>query len=639
MKREKQFCPDKIGDYFRIEWLPLVLVTVSGLIYNIGLLAAPWFEGRLAQCLADILGGNAAASAMAMLVLAYILVTLLVQAARFIKRFYVRRFANNINRRMKGILYANLVRQSRAALEKEGAGELMTKAISDVDDCVEGMRKFTTEIFDTGVALVGYAVMLLVYDWRLALLSLLFTPFSYMCAAWMKKPVQREGAAYKKAAGALRAATLDRARNAATYRNYGCETAREERYEDVLKNYERTAVRSNVWQSALPPLYLAVSEAGVLFILWFGAKNVLGTGWCAWNIAAFTTFLSCFTKLVVKSSKVAKLFNSVQKAEVSWRRIKPLMKLPEQLAPLDAQIAALKGSGSDMEAITAHASELAELAVEEDEILRSCGPLTAEDRVFLARHPERPHIDETISALFTDFFEQRGDRQCKEDAAILGGVARFHGMPVTVIGHRKGSTLEENLACNFGMPGPEGYRKALRLMKQAEKFGRPIITFIDTPGAYPGKDAEERGQGEAIARNLMEMSGLTVPVIAVVTGEGSSGGALALGVANHILMLENAVYSVLSPEGFASILWKDSSRSGEACEMMKLTAQDLYRGGIVEEVIPEPVGGAQRCHAALFERMDAALRAHLKELCRMSDRQLADQRYKKYRQIGETRNA
>lgn len=199
---------------------------------------------------------------------------------------------------------------------------------------------------------------------------------------------------------------------------------------------------------------------------------------------------------------------------------------------------------------------------------------------------------------------------------------------MTVIGHRKGSTLEENLACNFGMPGPEGYRKALRLMKQAEKFGRPIITFIDTPGAYPGKDAEERGQGEAIARNLMEMSGLTVPVIAVVTGEGSSGGALALGVANHILMLENAVYSVLSPEGFASILWKDASRSGEACEMMKLTAQDLYSDGIVEQVIPEPLGGAQRSHAALFEQLDVALRVHLKELCRMSGRQLADQRYK-----------
>ena len=340
MKREKTFCPDKIGAYFRVEWLPLTFVTVSGLFYNIGLLATPWFEGRLAQCLADILGGRETAAKMAVLVLAYVLVTLAVQAARFIKRFYVRRFANNINRRMKGILYANLVRQSRASLEKEGAGELMTKTISDVDDCVEGMRKFTTEVFDTGVALAGYAVMLLVYDWRLALLSLLFTPVSYVCAAWMKKPVQRAGAAYKKASGALSAATLDRAQNAVTYRIYGCEKAREARYESALKTYEKTAVRNNVWQSALPPLYLAASDAGVLFILWFGAKNVLGTGWSTWNIAALTTFLSCFTKLTVKSSKVAKLFNSVQKAEVSWKRIKPLMKSPEKLDPLEIPAAA-----------------------------------------------------------------------------------------------------------------------------------------------------------------------------------------------------------------------------------------------------------------------------------------------------------
>ena len=334
-KRDRAFRPDRIGAYFRAEWLPLALVTVSGLVYNVGLLAAPWFEGRLAQCLADILGGRETAARMAMLVLAYIAVTLTVQAARFVKRFYVRRFANNINRRMKGVLYANLVRQSRAALEQEGAGELMTKAISDVDDCVEGMRKFTTEIFDTGVALAGYAVMLFVYDWRLALLSLLFTPVSYVCAAWMKKPVQRAGAAYKKAAGALSAATLDRAQNAVTYRIYGCESARETRYEEALDAYEKTTVASNVRQSALPPLYLAVSEAGVLFILWFGAKNVLGTGWRAWDIAAFTTFLSCFTNLTVKSSKVAKLFNAVQKAEVSWKRIKPLMRAPEALPPLD----------------------------------------------------------------------------------------------------------------------------------------------------------------------------------------------------------------------------------------------------------------------------------------------------------------
>ena len=335
MKNKKTFCPDKILSYFRIEWLSLTFVTLSGVFYNVGLLATPWFEGRLAQCLADILGGNETAGTMAMLVLAYLIVTLTVQGARFIKRFYVRRFANNINRRMKGVLYANLVRESRASLEKEGAGELMTKTISDVDDCVEGMRKFTTEIFDTGVVMVGYAVMLFVYDWRLALLSLLFTPISYFCAAWMKKPVQRAGATYKKAAGALSAATLDRAENAVTYRIYGCEDARAERYEDALKNYEKTAVRSNVWQSALPPLYLAASGAGVLFILWLGAKNVLGTGWNTWDIAAFTTFLSCFTKLTVKSSKVAKLFNSVQKAEVSWKRIRPLMKLPEPLEPLE----------------------------------------------------------------------------------------------------------------------------------------------------------------------------------------------------------------------------------------------------------------------------------------------------------------
>ncbi|MEE0800907.1 MAG: acetyl-CoA carboxylase carboxyltransferase subunit alpha [Gemmiger sp.] len=314
----------------------------------------------------------------------------------------------------------------------------------------------------------------------------------------------------------------------------------------------------------------------------------------------------------------------------------------QELDALDSRIAALQGAPEDAEdglspaGLSAeHAAELADLTGKRDELLKSCAHLTAEDRVFLARHPHRPHVDEYIHALFTDFFEQRGDRQCKEDTAILGGIARFHGLPVTVLGHRKGSTLEENMHCNFGMPGPEGYRKALRLMKQAEKFGRPIITLIDTPGAYPGKDAEERGQGEAIARNLMEMSGLTVPVIAVVTGEGSSGGALGLGVANHILMLENAVYSVLSPEGFASILWKDASRSGEACEIMKLTANDLYEDGIVEEVIPEPLGGAQRDHQQLFSALDTALEKHLARLCKMSGRALAEQRYKKFRQIGE----
>lgn len=333
-KRGRAFQPDSIAAYFRLEWLPLTLITLSGLAYNVGLLAGPWFEGRLAQCLADILGGNETAAAMTALAAGYILVTLLVQAARFVKRFYVRRFANNINRRMKGVLYANLVRQSRGALEKQGAGELMTKAISDVDDCAEGIRKFTTEVFDTGVALAGYIVMLFVYDRHLALLCMIFPPISYICAEKMKKPVQRAGAAYKKAAAALSAATLDRAKNAVTYRVYGCEDAQEARYEAALDGYEQAAVRANVWQAALPPLYLAASNLSVLFILWFGAKNVLGTGWRAWDIAAFTTFLSCFMKTAVKSSKAAKLFNAVQRAEVSWKRIRPMMKTPRALEPL-----------------------------------------------------------------------------------------------------------------------------------------------------------------------------------------------------------------------------------------------------------------------------------------------------------------
>lgn len=333
-KRGRAFQPDSIAAYFRLEWLPLTLITLSGLAYNVGLLAGPWFEGRLAQCLADILGGNETAAAMTALAAGYILVTLLVQAARFVKRFYVRRFANNINRRMKGVLYANLVRQSRGALEKQGAGELMTKAISDVDDCAEGIRKFTTEVFDTGVALTGYIVMLFAYDRHLALLCMIFPPISYICAEKMKKPVQRAGAAYKKAAAALSAATLDRAKNAVTYRVYGCEDAQEARYEAALDGYEQAAVRANVWQAALPPLYLAASNLSVLFILWFGAKNVLGTGWRAWDIAAFTTFLSCFMKTAVKSSKAAKLFNAVQRAEVSWKRIKPMMKTPRALEPL-----------------------------------------------------------------------------------------------------------------------------------------------------------------------------------------------------------------------------------------------------------------------------------------------------------------
>lgn len=257
---------------------------------------------------------------------------------------------------------------------------------------------------------------------------------------------------------------------------------------------------------------------------------------------------------------------------------------------------------------------------------------TPAEKVALARHAGRPGTLDYIEALFTDFFEQKGDRLAGEDAGILGGIALFHGKPVTVIGHRKGRNLEENKRCNFGMPNPEGYRKAQRLMRQAEKFGRPIITFIDTPGAYPGLEAEAHGQGEAIARSLAVMSQLEVPLVAVITGEGGSGGALALAMGNTVLMLENAVYSVLSPEGFASILWKDSSRSGEACDVMKLTAADLAELGVIDGIIPEPEGGAHTDCEAVFRAVDEALQKALSRASRISDP--ATHRRKKFSTMG-----
>ena len=327
--RNNKFHSDRVLSYFQAEWKVLLAVTVSGLIYNLGLLAGPWFEGKIAACLIDILNGKKFFSDMLALVAAYVPAIGVVQIARYIKRFYVRRFANNVNRRMKHTLYSSLVQKSRRALSEEGAGNVMTKAILDVDDCAEGMRKFTTEIFDTGVALLAYAGMLFFYDWRLALISLIFPPVSYVIAEKMKVIDQRTGAAFKEQSGHLSAATLDRATNAVTYRVFGCERERSEAYEANLSAYERSAVRANIWNASLPPVYRIISMAGLMFILYFGGRNVLGAGWTAWDIAAFTTFISCFTRLSVKSSSAAKLFNAVHKAQVSWKRIKPLMYAPE----------------------------------------------------------------------------------------------------------------------------------------------------------------------------------------------------------------------------------------------------------------------------------------------------------------------
>lgn len=329
-RKSAEFQPNRVLSYFKAEWRALLIVTVSGLIYNIGLLTEPWFEGTMTGYLVEILKGTGQFSGMLMLVISFAVVTAVVQVSRYVKRFYVRRFANNVNRRMKETLYGSLVKKSRASLREEGEGNIMTKAILDVDDCVEGMRKFTTEIFDTGVALTAYLCMLLWYDWRLTILCMLFPPISYVTAEKMKKVIQKAGAAYKEQSGRLSTATLDRAENAMTYRVFGLEKKRQAVYEENLTSYEKAAVKANIWNAAMPPIYRIISMAGVFFILYFGQKNVLGTGWQAWSIASFTTFLVCFVKLSVKSSSAAKLFNAVHKAQVSWNRIKPLLPQEEE---------------------------------------------------------------------------------------------------------------------------------------------------------------------------------------------------------------------------------------------------------------------------------------------------------------------
>ena len=257
------------------------------------------------------------------------------------------------------------------------------------------------------------------------------------------------------------------------------------------------------------------------------------------------------------------------------------------------------------------------------------------DRVQIARHPERPTSLDYFSLLFDDFFECHGDRLYGDDEAIVGGIAKFNGMPVTVIGHQRGKDTKENIRRNFGMPHPEGYRKALRLMKQADKFNRPIICFIDTKGAYPGKAAEERGQSEAIARNLFEMAGLRVPVVCVVIGEGGSGGALALGLGNHLHMLENSTYSVISPEGAASILWKDASLAQKAAETMKITAPELKKLELIDRIIPEVKGGAHKDTENQAVEISKVLKTSLNELCKMTGEELVAHRYQRYKMAGQ----
>ena len=261
--------------------------------------------------------------------------------------------------------------------------------------------------------------------------------------------------------------------------------------------------------------------------------------------------------------------------------------------------------------------------------------LTPWQRVQLARHPQRPYTFDYIGLIMTDFVELHGDRAFADDYALIAGFAKLDNQKVMVIGHQKGRDTKENLKRNFGCAHPEGYRKALRMMQLAEKFDRPVVIFIDTPGAYPGIDAEKRGQAQAIALNLREMARLATPIVATVIGEGGSGGALGIGVTDRISVLENAYYSVISPEGCAAILWKSGAKAPEAAEVLKLTAQDLFRMGIIDEVIPEPLGGAHRNPSVVAEAVKGSIKRNLKELKPLSTEELLESRYEKFRKIGK----
>lgn len=307
------------------------------------------------------------------------------------------------------------------------------------------------------------------------------------------------------------------------------------------------------------------------------------------------------------------------------------MEFEKPLVELDKKIEELKEMSGDSLDL---ASEIVKLEKKSDKVRSEIfSNLSRWQTAQVARHPNRPFTLDYLNLIFTDFIELHGDRLYGDDHAIVGGPARLDGEPVMVIGHQKGRDTKEKVYRNFGMPNPEGYRKALRLMQMAQQFRLPIITFVDTPGAYPGIGAEERGQAEAIARNLREMAALTVPIMVVVTGEGGSGGALAIAVGDRVLMLENSVYAVISPEGCAAILWSDGTKGAQAAEALKLTAKDIKELDVIDEIIPEPMGGAHRDHEAMAKTLHEAISRNMKELKAIPGEQLVDLRYEKFRKM------
>lgn len=484
---------DQIRYYFYKEKWLLLIVTVTGILYNAGMVAGPWFEGQMVQCLCDILCGNRQAMEMIILAVCYVLIILFVQFMRYLKRLSVRKFANHISKCMKMTLYRNLLHRKREKLE--GAGSMMTKINSDADACVEGMRKFTTEVFDTGVVMIAYMAMLLYYDWKLMLLSMLFPPIAYLLAEKLKVVVTKNVAQSRESSARLNAATLERVTNALTYRVYGQETNRNAAYEENLTDYEKKAARANIWENAMQPIYQVISMLGAIVIIWFGSKNVLGIGWSTWNIAAFTTFFSCYQKLAVKSSKAAKLFNAVQKARVSWKRIKPYLGSVEDepelriAAGLSLSVRDVTFAYSGQDVLFAGVT----FQAKQGEIIGitgkiACGKSTL-GKLLIGELPYRGEI-----FLGDIRFSNRGEQ-------YENGVGYLGHQPELFSG-----TIEENIC--MGTPGDIGpVLRAVCIDREVEEFPDGIHTVIGSGGIRLSGGQQAR---IALARTLYHRKPLMV---------------------------------------------------------------------------------------------------------------------------------
>ncbi|MDO4555021.1 MAG: ABC transporter ATP-binding protein [Lachnospiraceae bacterium] len=568
--------PDQIRFYFRKERIPLMIVAVSGLIYNIGLTAGPYFEGRLAQKLYDIIEKRATISEMVRLALFYFLVILLVQGARCLKRFFVRRFANNTSRSMRQTLYHHLVHQSKMELEQESAGTMMTKAVADVDACVEGMRKFTTELFDTGIALAAYLGMMFFYDWKLTVISCIFTPIAYVIAEKMKVVVYRCNAAYKKSAGVLNDKTMERVHAALLYRVTGQEENRNADYENQLKDYEKKAILANLWENTLQPIYNIISMTGVIFILYFGGKNVLGTGFRSWDIGVFTAFLSCFVKMALKSSKAAKLFNAVQKAQVSWKRIKPLLAAKEVKKEKETAQSTVQSKKNTDEVLSLKVTDLSVRYKEQEpvfsglkfdamkgDIIGVTGPVacgkTSFGRVFLCEIPYEGSILLNGKELYTYADSERNQL-------------------ISYLGHQPelmSDSIEANI-CYGEKREITSYLKAVCLENEIAQMDEGIKTEIGSQGVRLSGGQQKR---LALARTLYHGRKVFIlddPFSAV---DGATANQIMEQIKN---MAPTAIFIILShritmfPE-FTKIIWIQDGRVETGTHEELLKKEKLYK--------------------------------------------------------------